>query len=131
MLDRTQAGLYSQLEVNRGLPAQRLVRHFTRSGTHWQVNDDLRRMLECRLLNLDGAWPPLPAMDVIFLRNVLIYFDIPTKQRILARVRTMLRPDGYLFLGGAETTLNLDAGFERVQIGRAPAYRLRTEGTPT
>jgi chemotaxis protein methyltransferase CheR len=127
MLDRTRAGLYSQLEVNRGLPAQRLVRHFTRSGTHWQVNDDLRRMVDCRLLNLDAPWPALPTMDVIFLRNVLIYFDIPTKQRILARVRSVLRPDGYLFLGGAETTLNLDAAFDRVQIGRAPAYRLRGE----
>ena len=128
MLDRTKQGLYSQLEVNRGLPAQRLVKHFTRSGTHWQVNEDLRRMVETRLLNLDAAWPIMPAMDVVFLRNVLIYFDIPTKQRILARVRSLLRPDGYLFLGGAETTLNLDAGFERVQIGNAPAYRLRSEG---
>ena len=128
MLDRTRSGLYSQLEVNRGLPAQRLVKHFTREGTHWQVNEDLRRMVECRLLNLDAAWPMMPSMDVIFLRNVLIYFDIPTKQRILTRVRSLLRPDGYLFLGGAETTLNLDAGFERVQIGNAPAYRLRSEG---
>jgi chemotaxis protein methyltransferase CheR len=128
MLDRTRDGLYSQLEVNRGLPAQRLVKHFTREGTHWRVNEDLRRMIECRLLNLDATWPMMPAMDVIFLRNVLIYFDIPTKQRILARVRSLLRPDGYLFLGGAETTLNLDAGFERVQIGNAPAYRLRSEG---
>jgi chemotaxis protein methyltransferase CheR len=128
MLDRTRDGLYSQLEVNRGLPAQRLVKHFTREGTQWRINDDLRRMIECHVLNLDGAWPTMPAMDVVFLRNVLIYFDIPTKQRILARVRSLLRPDGYLFLGGAETTLNLDAGFERVQIGNAPAYRVRSEG---
>jgi chemotaxis protein methyltransferase CheR len=126
MLDRTQAGLYSQLEVNRGLPAQLLVKHFRRAGTHWQVSDELRRMVETRILNLDAPWPMLPQMDIVFLRNVLIYFDIPTKQRILARVRSVMRPDGYLFLGGAETTLNLDAAFERVQIGRAPAYRLRS-----
>jgi chemotaxis protein methyltransferase CheR len=128
MLDRTREGIYSQLEMNRGLPAQRLVKHFTRVGTHWQISENLRRMVECRLLNLDAAWPMMPQMDLIFLRNVLIYFDIPTKQRILARVKKVLRPDGYLFLGGAETTLNLDAGFERVQIGNAPAYRLRSEG---
>lgn len=127
MLARTRAGRYTQLEVNRGLPAPRLVRHFTRSGTHWQVNDELRRMVECRVLHLDGPWPPMPSMDVVFLRNVLIYFDIPTKQRILARIRGVLRPDGYLFLGGAETTLNLDPAFERVQLGSAPAYRLRPE----
>lgn len=128
MVDRTRAGIYTQQEVNRGLPAQRLVRHFTRQGTRWQVNDDLRRMVDCQLLNLDASWPPLPAMDVVFLRNVLIYFDVPTKGRILARVAQVLRPDGYLFLGGAETTLNLDAGFERVQIGRAPAYRRSSGG---
>lgn len=125
MLDRTAAGLYSQLEVNRGLPAQRLVKHFSRVGTQWQVADDLRRMIETRLLNLDAPWPAMPQMDLVFLRNVLIYFDIPTKQRILARVRGIMHPGSYLFLGGAETTLNLDTQFERVQIGRAPAYRLR------
>ena len=125
MLDRTRNGTYSQLEVNRGLPVQRLVKHFTRSGSQWQINEDLRRMVDCQLLNLDATWPTMTAMDVIFLRNVLIYFDVPTKQRILARARGVLRPDGYLFLGGAETTLNLDPGFERIQIGRATAYRLR------
>lgn len=125
MLERTKAGIYSQLEVNRGLPAQQMVKHFTRVGTQWQVAEPLRRMIETRLLNLDAAWPTLPQMDIIFLRNVLIYFDIPTKQRILARIRGLMAPDSYLFLGGAETTLNLDANFERVQIGRAPAYRLR------
>ncbi len=67
----------------------------------------------------------MPSMDVIFLRNVLIYFDAATKRQILARVRRVLRPDGYLFLGGAETTLNLDDAFERVQIDRAAAYQLR------
>jgi chemotaxis protein methyltransferase CheR len=125
MLDRTRAGQYSQLEVNRGLPAQRLVRHFRRTGAHWQVDDRLRQMVRCRYLNLVEDWGPLPRMDVVFLRNVLIYFDVPTKQRILARMRTVLQPDGYLFLGGAETTLNLDDAYERVQTGRAPAYRLR------
>jgi chemotaxis protein methyltransferase CheR len=125
MLDRTQFGVYSQLEVNRGLPVQRLLRHFERDGHQWRAKEVLRSMIRTQMVNLDGAWPAIPTMDVVLLRNVLIYFDVPTKKRILARVREVLRPDGYLFLGGAETTLGLDDSYERVQVGRAPAYRLR------
>lgn len=125
MLARTRAGVYSQFEVNRGLPASHLVRHFRRQGLEWQVDDSLRRMIETRHVNLDAPLPSMPRMDIIFLRNVLIYFDIATKRQILARVRKVMRPDGYLVLGGAETTLNLDDSFERVQIGSAPMYRLR------
>lgn len=125
MLARTKAGSYSQFEVNRGLPANLLVRHFRRQGLEWQVEEPLRRMIETRLVNLDAELPSMPKMDIIFLRNVLIYFDVPTKRAILARIRRVMRPDGYLVLGGAETTLNLDDSFERVQIGRAPMYRLR------
>ncbi len=76
-------------------------------------------------MNLVEAWPALPEMDVIFMRNVLIYFDVSTKKHILAKVRRLLRPDGYLFLGAAETTLNLDDGFERMQFEKAGCYRLR------
>lgn len=125
MLARTRAGVYSQFEVNRGLPANRLARHFRRHGLEWQVEEPLRRMVETRLVNLDEVLPSMPSMDLVFLRNVLIYFDLPTKRQILARVRRVLRPDGYLILGGAETTLNLDDAFERVNIARSPAYRLR------
>lgn len=125
MLARTKAGSYSQFEVNRGLPANLLVRHFRRQGLEWQVEEPLRRMIETRLVNLDAALPSMPLMDIVFLRNVLIYFDVATKRAILARIRRVMRPDGYLVLGGAETTLNLDDSFERIQIGRAPMYRLR------
>ena len=125
MLARTREGVYSQFEVNRGLPVTMLVRHFRKEGLHWQIEEPLRRMIETRLVNLHNDLPSMPSMDIIFLRNVLIYFDIETKRQILARVRRVLRPDGYLMLGGAETTLNLDDAFERVQIGRAPVYRLR------
>jgi chemotaxis protein methyltransferase CheR len=125
MLARTKEGIYSQFEVNRGLPANRLVRHFRKQGLHWQIEEPLRRMVETRQVNLNEELPSMPQMDIIFLRNVLIYFDIATKRQILARVRKVLRPDGYLILGGAETTLNLDDSFERLQIGRAPVYRLR------
>jgi chemotaxis protein methyltransferase CheR len=125
MLDRTASGVYTQLEVNRGLPVQRLLRHFEREGHQWRAKANLRTMIRTQVMNLDEPWPAMPPMDVILLRNVLIYFDVPTKKRVLARVREVLRPDGYLFLGGAETTLGLDDSYERVQVGRAPAYRLR------
>jgi chemotaxis protein methyltransferase CheR len=125
MLDRTREGRYSQLEVNRGLPAPMLVKWFEKQGTTWQVKPELRAMLELQEMNLAGPWPTLPTFDVVFMRNVLIYFDIETKQAILAKVRRLLRPDGWLFLGGAETTINLDAGFERMPVGKATAYRLR------
>jgi chemotaxis protein methyltransferase CheR len=125
MLERTREGLYSQLEVNRGLPAPMLVKWFTKEGTHWRVKPELRAMIETVELNLAASWPPLPQCDVVFMRNVLIYFDVATKQRILERVRRLLRPDGWLFLGGAETTLNVDDQFERVPLGRATTYRLK------
>jgi len=125
MLERVKEGIYSQFEVNRGLPAPMLIRHFRKIGLQWQIDESLRRMVETRLVNLDQEFVNISRMDIIFLRNVLIYFDAATKKRILARVRRAMRPDAYLFLGGAETTLNLDDSFERVQIGRAPVYRLR------
>jgi chemotaxis protein methyltransferase CheR len=125
MVERARVGRYSQLEVNRGLPAPLLVKYFHRQGAEWRVKEELRRMVEFRQMNLVEAWPALPEMDVIFMRNVLIYFDVSTKKHILAKVRRLLRPDGYLFLGAAETTLNLDDGFERMQFEKAGCYRLR------
>jgi chemotaxis protein methyltransferase CheR len=125
VLERARRGRYSQLEVSRGLPAPLLARYFQPQGAEWQVKDDVRRLVDYRQLNLIEPWPDLPPLDVIFLRNVLIYFDVATKRQVLGRVRRLLRPDGYLFLGGAETTLNLDDAFERVEFQRAGCYRLR------
>jgi chemotaxis protein methyltransferase CheR len=124
MVRRTRAGRYSQLEINRGLPAAKLVRHFTRAGTDWLVNEPLRRMVEAMQLNLAAPFPRLPPVDVLFLRNVLIYFKLDTRRQILDRVRRVLRPDGYLVLGGAETILNVDA-FECVPLDKAAVYRPR------
>jgi chemotaxis protein methyltransferase CheR len=126
MLERTKAGVYTQLEVNRGLPVAMLVRHFDKVGTQWQVKPELRAMVKTRPLNLAVPFPPIGTFDVVFLRNVLIYFDAPTKKAVLQRVRQVLRPDGYLFLGGAETTLGIDDAFDRVVLDRATAYRLRS-----
>jgi chemotaxis protein methyltransferase CheR len=125
VLERAQQGRYSQVEVNRGLPAEMLVRYFQRQGMDWQIQDEIRALVEFRQLNLSEPWPPLPLMDIVFLRNVLIYFDIPTKKDILGKVRRLLYPDGYLFLGGAETTLNLDDAYQRVDFERSGCYRLR------
>jgi chemotaxis protein methyltransferase CheR len=123
MLERTKAGRYSQLEVNRGLPAPMLVKYFQKHGTEWQVVEKLRRMVEVRPLNLIEPWAGMPQCDIVFLRNVLIYFDVPTKRLILGKVKKVLRPDGFLFLGGAETTINVDEAWSRVQFGRGVCYK--------
>ena len=124
MLRRSRDGIYSQLEVNRGLPAKYLVKHFEKRGSDWQIKADLRSMIEFKELNLIKPWPAMPPLDVVFIRNVLIYFDLPTKRAILGNIRKVLRPDGYLFLGGAETTLSLDESFKRAQVGPTWCYRL-------
>jgi chemotaxis protein methyltransferase CheR len=129
MLSRGVEGRYSHLEVNRGLPAPLLVKYFERRGVDWEIKEQVRRMVEFRQMNLAGPWPSLPQMDVVFMRNVLIYFDIDTKRAVLDRLRRVLRPDGYLFLGAAETTLNLDDTYERVLFDKATCYRLRKAGT--
>ena len=124
MLARCREGVYSQLEVNRGLPAALLVKWFKQEGTRWRIDDRLRSSVSFRPLNLATAWPPMPAFDIIFLRNVMIYFEVPTKREILAKMARLLRPDGYLVLGGAETTLNLSDAFQRVEALKCGYYRL-------
>lgn len=123
-LERAAAGRYTQIEVNRGLPVTYLVKYFTKRDLQWQISDDVRRMVEYRELNLIDPWAGLASVDVVFLRNVLIYFDIETKKTILGKVRQIMHPEGYLYMGGAETTLNLDEAYERVTMGRAVVHRL-------
>jgi chemotaxis protein methyltransferase CheR len=124
VLERARQGMFSQLDVNRGLPARLLIKYFRQRGNIWQINEDVRRMVEFSQLNLVGDWPRHGAFDIICLRNVLIYFSLATRQSILAKVRQLLRSDGFLFLGGAETTLNVDDNFERVPLGKTVCYRL-------
>ena len=125
MLFRTREGRYSQLEVNRGLPVTMLVRNFDKVGTDWQVKQNLRSMITTRNINLNQPLPLMGPFDIVFMRNVLIYFDTATKTRVLQQIRKLIRPDGYLFLGGAESTLTLDDAWERVVLDRATAYRLK------
>lgn len=123
MLRRSRAGTYSQLEVNRGLPARYLVKYFEQKGAEWQVRKELRDSIEFSELNLAQPFPPMPKLDIVFLRNVLIYFDLATKRDILGRIRANLQPDGYLFLGGSETTLNVDEQFRREPCEKTFVYR--------
>ncbi|MEC9466257.1 MAG: protein-glutamate O-methyltransferase CheR [Myxococcota bacterium] len=125
ILDRARLGKFSQLEVNRGLPAPLLLKHFEKQGLEWQLKPAIRSSLEFRKLNLIETWPPMPKMDVILLRNVLIYFDVETKRRILGQVRQLLHPDGYLFLGAAEMPMSIDNAFERIDFPRSGCYKLR------
>lgn len=125
MLERARIGEYSQLEVNRGLPATSLVRHFERNGPRWRIKQPIRDRVQLRQLNLTRPFPILGRFDVVFLRNVLIYFDRPTKRDVLRRVRQVMAPDGYLFLGAAETTLGVDDDWERELVGRSSVYRPR------
>ena len=126
MIERARLGRFRQLEVNRGLPAAFLVKYFQRAGLDWQINNDVRRLVQFLQLNLAAdTWPALPSLDVIFLRNVLIYFDVATRKQILGKIRRLLRPDGYLFLGGAETTFHVDDAFECVSVDNSKCFRLR------
>lgn len=125
MVERTREGQYTQLEVNRGMPAKLMVKYFDRKGMKWQVKPDVRKLLEAREMNLIDRWPPMGKMDIVFLRNVLIYFDVPTKAAILGKIKNILAPDGFLFLGGAETTIGVDDSFERIEFPNASCYRLR------
>jgi chemotaxis protein methyltransferase CheR len=126
MVKRAEAAEYSQVEVNRGLPAAQLVQYFERAGAHWRITPQLRRNVSFRLMNLTTPLPAMQPFDVIFLRNVLIYFDVAVKRTVLQNVARLLRPDGWLFLGAAETTIGIDDNYERVAAGRTSAYRVRS-----
>jgi chemotaxis protein methyltransferase CheR len=125
-LARARTGRYSQMEVSRGLPAAQLSRYFQPSGVQWELSSEIRQMVDFRQMNLTEAWTAMPEVDIVMLRNVLIYFEVETKKEILRKIRRVLRPHGFMFMGAAETTLNLDDGFERVPFGRSAYYQLRS-----
>jgi chemotaxis protein methyltransferase CheR len=107
VLEKARAGLYSQFEVQRGLPIQLLIKYFTQSGELWQIAPELRAMVKYRQFNLLGEFAQLGLFDVIFCRNVLIYFDQHTKIDVLNRMARAMASDGYLVLGAAETVVGL------------------------
>ncbi len=111
-LERARQGVYSQFEVQRGLPMQMLVKHFAKEGAQWRIRPALRDAVSFRTWNLLADLRPLGSFDVVFCRNVLIYFEPATKQRVLEAIARILAPDGALVLGGAETVLGLTAALQ-------------------
>lgn len=112
VLEKSRSGLYSQFEVQRGLPIQLLVKYFKQVGEMWQVNADIRSMVQYRPLNLLQDFAHLGKFDLIFCRNVLIYFDQEMKSSIFGRLAAMMQPDGFLALGAAETVVGLTDAFK-------------------
>jgi len=132
VLEKSKAGIYSQFEVQRGLPIQMLVKYFKQSGEFWQVNPELRAMVQHRQLNLLHDFSQLGAFDIIFCRNVLIYFDQDTKINIFNRLARLVEADGFLVLGAAETVVGLTDTFkpvpERRGLYRPTGARASTAG---
>lgn len=114
VLTLAREGVYGNLETARGLPQPLLTKYFRPLQGKWSISQDCRRFVEFRRLNLNDPWPMMPHCDIVFLRNVMLYFDVPTRTAIVGKMRRVLKPDGGLFLGGAETMLGIDDGYDRV-----------------
>ena len=125
VLEKSKAGIYSQFEVQRGLPIQLLVKYFTQNGELWQLKSEIRGMVQHRQLNLLQDFSHLGTFDVIFCRNVLIYFDQATKTNIFERIARMLEPDGVLALGAAESVVGITNAFKPYPERRG-LYRTNT-----
>jgi len=131
VLDRARSGIYSQFEVQRGLPIQLLLKFFAQVGDSWQIAPEIRAMVQFRTLNLLNDFSPLGTFDLVFCRNVLIYFDQPTKIGVFNRIARQIADDGYLVLGAAETTVGLTDAFRPVAERRglyAPNLAARRMG---
>lgn len=126
VLEKARAGIYSQFEVQRGMPVKLLLRYFDQTGEVWKLKPEIRSMVEFQPFNLMSSFAGLPQFDIIFCRNVLIYFDVPTKKAVLERMQSVLAPKGFMLLGGAETTIGISGGFTADPVNRA-LFRLRSD----
>ncbi|WP_282609763.1 protein-glutamate O-methyltransferase CheR [Pelagibius sp. Alg239-R121] len=126
ILDKAKEGVYSQFEVQRGLPINLLVKYFTQMEDRWQISDDIRKMVTFKKFNLLESMAGMGQFDVIFCRNVLIYFDQPTKSQVLDQMAGLLANDGFLYLGGAETVLGISDRFLLIP-GQRGIYGLANE----
>jgi chemotaxis protein methyltransferase CheR len=126
MLARARAGRYSQLEINRGLPAPMLVRFFEEHAGEWRARPEILQMIRYERMNLIEPWPPRPPFDLIMLRNVMIYFDPNVKLGILRKLADALAPDACLILGASETTAGFEVPFEIVTLGRSTVFRRKS-----
>jgi len=125
VVERARSGRYQQIEVNRGLPAALLVKHFRRSGVDWQLSESARRMVHFETIDLRKSMRALGPFDLVFCRNVMIYFDAETKKNILKELHGTLFRGGWLLLGGAETAFGVDEWFERLNVQGAAVYAAR------
>ncbi|VAW18634.1 Chemotaxis protein methyltransferase CheR [hydrothermal vent metagenome] len=121
-IEKAKEGRFSQFEVQRGLPVQLLVEHFTQDGTHWIISDQIRQMVKFSQLNLLDPYHSIGTVDVVYCRNVLIYFDAETKRKVLTSVRRVMRETGYLVLGAADTVMGSNGEFERAD-GKRGLYQ--------
>ena len=131
VLEKAKAGLYSQFEVQRGLPIQMLVKYFKKNNEMWQIDPAIRAMVQFREYNLLHDLKPLGQFDVVFCRNVLIYFDQPTKTRVLDSISRLMPDDAFLYLGGAETVLGISDKFRPIPEQRGIYGLSRGGGTAT
>ncbi len=131
MVSRCRSGEYSQLEVQRGLPIRLMVKHFEQCDGGWRVKDDLRKLVSFRRQNLLESFRHLGRFDVVFCRNVLIYFDAETKGRILGQICGCLHQDGFLVLGAAETVIGLSESFDRFRDCKSAVYRPKADSACT
>ena len=122
VLERARTGTYQQIEVNRGLPASLLVKYFSRSCMEWSLSDRVRKMAQFETIDLRKSMRTLGPFDLVFCRNVMIYFDNETKRNIMKEIHGTLFRGGWLFLGGAETAFGLDEWFERRTVENATVY---------
>jgi chemotaxis protein methyltransferase CheR len=125
VVERARAGTYQQIEVNRGLPASLLVKHFQQCGVYWQLCDTVRRMVNFETIDLRDSMHSLGPFDLVFCRNVMIYFDADTKMKILKEIHHTLFRGGWLLLGGAESAFGVEEWFERMTVGNATVYVAR------
>lgn len=124
VIEKARTGIYSQFEVQRGLPVQLMLKYFEQKGDVWQILPEIRSMVQYRVFNLLEDYAALGTFDIVFCRNVLIYFDQPTKLKILEKIARVMAPDGYLVLGAAETVVGICDAFQTVPEQRG-LYRLR------
>ena len=122
VVERARTGKFQQIEVNRGLPAHLLVKYLRRAGVEWQLNEEVRRMAQFETIDLRKSMRALGPFDLVFCRNVMIYFDGPTKDQMLKELHSTLFRGGWLLLGGAETAIGVDKWFERRVVGAATVY---------
>jgi len=127
VLEKAKAGLYNQFEVQRGLPIQLLVKYFKQNGDHWEISPQIRAMVDYRPLNLIKDFGHLGTFDIVYCRNVLIYFDKPTKTDVLQRLANAMAPDGVLLLGAAETVIGLTEALAPDPINRGLYGKITSE----